>query len=71
MKNLVNLMKQKEDIQRLVDFAGGSRTSDRFLAVKPKLKAPENDLYYWIKKHSVEELESAVAAAETSVSKTH
>lgn len=68
-EELSELNEAKEDIQRLVDFAG-QELADRFLAVKPKLKAPENDLYYWIKKHSVEELESAVVAAETSVSKT-
>lgn len=68
-EELSELNEAKEDIQRLVDFAG-QELADRFLAVKPKLKAPENDLYYWIKKHSVEELESAVTAAETSVSKT-
>ena len=68
-EELSELNEAKEDIQRLVDFAG-QELADRFLAVKPKLKAPENDLYYWIKKHSVEELESAVVAAENSVSKT-
>ncbi len=68
-EELSELNEAKEDIQRLVAFAG-QELADRFLAVKPKLKAPENDLYYWIKKHSVEELESAVTAAETSVSKT-
>ena len=68
-EELSELNEAKEDIQRLVDFAG-QELANRFLAVKPKLKAPENDLYYWIKKHSVEELESAVTAAETSVSKT-
>jgi hypothetical protein len=68
-EELSELNEAKEDIQRLVDFAGQD-LADRFLAVKPKLKAPENDLYYWIKKHSVDELESAVTTAETSVSKT-
>jgi hypothetical protein len=68
-EELSELNEAKEDIQRLIDFAG-QELADRFLAVKPKLKAPENDLYYWIKKHSVEELESAVVAAENSVSKT-
>jgi hypothetical protein len=68
-EELSELNEAKEDIQRLIDFAG-QELADRFLAVKPKLKAPENDLYYWIKKHSVDELESAVVAAENSVSKT-
>ena len=68
-EELSELNEAKEDIQRLVAFAG-QELADRFLAVKSKLKAPENDLYYWIKKHSVEELESAVVAAETNVSKT-
>lgn len=68
-EELSELNEAKADTQKLVDFAG-QELADRFLAVKTKLKAPENDLYYWIKKHSVEELESAVVAAETSISKT-
>jgi hypothetical protein len=68
-EELSELNEAKADTQKLIDFAGQD-LADRFLAIKPKLKAPENDLYYWIKKHSVDELESAVTAAETSVSKT-
>ena len=68
-EELSELNEAKADTQKLIDFAG-QELADRFLAVKSKLKAPENDLYYWIKKHSVEELESAVVAAETSISKT-
>jgi hypothetical protein len=63
------LTEAKADTQRLIDFAG-QELADRFLVIKNKLKAPENDLYYWIKNKSVEELEQTVLAAEGTVSKT-
>ena len=63
------LQEAKADTQRLIDFAGED-LANRFLAVKQKLKAPENDLYYWIKNKSVEELEQFVLEVENSKSKT-
>lgn len=63
------LTEAKADTQQLIDFAGQD-LADRFITIKNKLKAPENDLYYWIKTKSVEELEQAVLAAEGAVSKT-
>ena len=63
------LTEAKADTQKLVDFAG-QELADRFLAIKSKLKAPENDLYYWIKNKSVLELKLAIIAAEQSKSKT-
>ena len=62
-----NLTEAKADTQRLVDFAGED-LANRFLAIKNRLKVPENDLYYWIKNKTVAELEQAVIAAETAKS---
>lgn len=42
------LTESRADMQRLVDFAGAEPAS-RFFTIKNKLKAPKNDLYYWIK----------------------
>ena len=39
------LNEAKADIQRLIDFVG-SEYADKFLAIKHRLKSPENDLYY-------------------------
>jgi hypothetical protein len=63
------LTEAKADTQRLIDFAGQD-IADRFLAIKNKLKAPENDLYYWIKNKTVDELEQAINAAEGTKSGT-
>lgn len=63
------LTEAKADTQKLIDFAGQD-LADRFLTIKNKLKAPENDLYYWIKNKSVEELKQAILSAEGTVSKT-
>jgi hypothetical protein len=63
------LHEAKADTQRLIDFAGQD-LADRFNAIKNKLKAPENDLYYWIKNKTVQELEQAITNAENEVSKT-
>lgn len=63
-----SLTEAKADTQRLIDFAGED-LANRFINIKPKLKAPENDLYYWIKNKTVDELEQAVIAAENTKSK--
>ena len=44
-EELSALNEGKVDTQRLVDFAG-QELADRFLAIRNKLKSPENDLYY-------------------------
>lgn len=63
------LTESKADTQKLIDFAGED-LAKRFLVIKNKLKAPESDLYYWIKKNSVAELEKAIIVAEKSKSKS-
>ena len=67
-EELSELNEAKADTQRLVDFAG-EELANRFLAIKNRLKAPENDLYYWIKNRSPEELEKTVNRLETTKSK--
>ena len=64
-----SLTESKADTQRLVDFAGADLAS-RFFDIKNKLKAPENDLYYWIKNKSIEELEQTVNKIENTKSNT-
>jgi hypothetical protein len=67
-EDLSPLQEAKADTQRLIDFAGED-LANRFLNIKTKLKAPENDLYYWIKNKTVKELEQAVLTAENTKSK--
>lgn len=64
-----NLNQAKADTERLVTFAG-QELADRFQAIKNKLKSPENDLYYWIKHKTPEELAQFVNEVEGSKSKT-
>jgi hypothetical protein len=64
-----NLNEAKADTERLVTFAGQD-LADRFLAIKDRLKSPENDLYYWIKNKTAEELAQFVAEVEGTKSKT-
>jgi hypothetical protein len=59
------LYEAKADTQRLIDFAG-QELADRFLKLRQKLKSPENDLYYWIKNKSVEDLASRLDDIEAS-----
>lgn len=63
------ISESKADTQRLVDFAGQELAS-RFFAIRNKLKAPENDLYYWIKNKTVNELEQTVSNIENTKSNT-
>jgi hypothetical protein len=63
------ISESKADTQRLVDFAGQDLAS-RFFAIRNKLKAPENDLYYWIKNKTVNELEQTVSNIENTKSNT-
>jgi hypothetical protein len=62
-ESLWELTEAKADTQRLIDFAGED-LANRFLQIKNKLKAPENDLYYWIKNKTAEEFEQAIIEAE-------
>ena len=41
----------------------------RFLSIKNRLKSPENDIYYWLKKTPIE-LEDRVNEIENTISKT-
>jgi hypothetical protein len=59
----IKLTEAKADTQKLIDFAG-LELANRFLAIKNRLKAPESDLYYWVKNKTVDDLEQAVIAAE-------
>lgn len=59
------LYEAKADTQKLIDFAG-QELADRFLKLKHTLKSPENDLYYWIKNKSVEDLASRLDDIEAS-----
>ena len=49
------ITESKADEQKLIDFAG-EKLAKKFLSMKQRLKSPENDIYYWLKK-SPEELE--------------
>ena len=64
-----NLSEAKADTQKLIDFAGED-LANRFLAIKNRLKSPENDLYYWIKNKTVDELEDFVTDIENTESKS-
>jgi hypothetical protein len=68
-EELSELNEAKADTLRLVDFAGED-LANRFLAVKNRLKAPENDLYYWIKNKTPEDLELAISNLENTKTKT-
>lgn len=68
-EELSELNEAKADTQRLVDFAGED-LANRFLAIKNRLKAPENDLYYWIKSKTPADLDAAVRSIENSKSNT-
>lgn len=68
-EELDQLNESKADTQKLIDFAGED-LANRFLANKNRLKTPENDLYYWIKNKTPEELEQTIVAIENSKSNT-
>lgn len=68
-QKLNKLYEAKEDTAKLVAFAGED-LANRFLAIKNRLKTPKNDLYYWVKNKSVEELEAAVTEVENTKSNT-
>jgi hypothetical protein len=68
-EELSELNEAKADTQNLINFAGED-LANRFLAIKNKLKSPENDLYYWIKNKTPKDLETAVNTLENTKSNT-
>ena len=66
-EELSELNEAKADTQKLIDFAG-EELANRFLAIRSRLKAPENDLYYWIKNHTPEQLLKAIEDVENTKS---
>ena len=50
------LTEAKADEQKLIDFIG-EEDAKRFFALKQRLKSPENDLYYWLKRDKQELLD--------------
>ena len=66
--NATSLTEAKADVQKLIDFAGQD-LANRFLKIKHRFKSPENDLYYWLKNKTVNELEQAVIELENTSSK--
>jgi hypothetical protein len=68
-EELLALNEAKADTQRLIDFAG-QELADRFLAIRNKLKSPENDLYYWIKNKTPGELDAYIRDRESTKSVT-
>lgn len=68
-EELSELNEAKTDTQKLIDFAGEDLTN-RFLAIKSRLKAPENDLYYWIKNKTLDEFKVFVSGVENVKSNT-
>lgn len=68
-RSYTELTEAKADTERLVAFAGED-LANRFLAVKNRLKTPENDLYYWIKNKTPEELATFLNTIEQSKSVT-
>jgi hypothetical protein len=57
----------KKDEQNLIKFAG-ENLAKRFLAIRQKLKSPENDFYYWIKNKTPQELEAFLNEKESTKS---
>jgi hypothetical protein len=66
-EELSELNEAKADTQRLIDFAGED-LANRFLAIKNRLKAPESDLYYWIKNKTPYDLSQVVTEIENTKS---
>lgn len=49
----VYLIESKVDQQKLVDYVGED-TAKLFFSLKDRLKSPENDIYYWLKREPTE-----------------
>jgi hypothetical protein len=46
---MILLFESKLDKQKFIDFAG-KFTADDFFRLKPRMKPPYNDIYYWMKR---------------------
>lgn len=66
--SLESLNESKEDNQKLIDYVG-EETANRFFKSKSRIKSPENDLYYWLKKDPIE-LEDFLDELENTKSKS-
>lgn len=62
------ILESKADEQRLIDFVG-EETAQKFFKLKPRIKSPQNDLYYWLKREPVE-LQDFLNDLESTKSKT-
>ena len=62
------LNESKEDNQKLIDHVG-EEIAQKFFKLKPRIKSPQNDLYYWLKKEPVE-LQDFLDELENIKSKT-
>lgn len=49
----VYLIESKADQQKLIDYVGED-TAKLFFSLKDRLKSPENDIYYWLKREPTE-----------------
>lgn len=66
--SLESLNESKEDNQKLIDHVGED-IAQKFFKLKPRIKSPQNDLYYWLKKEPVE-LQDFLDELENIKSKT-
>ena len=66
--SLESINEAKEDNQKLIDHVG-QEIADKFFKLKNRIKSPENDLYYWLKKEPVE-LSDFLSELENTKSKT-
>lgn len=57
--SLEHLNESKADEQKLIDFVG-EETAKQYLKLKPRMEQPFNDLYWWIKEGSPQELKDYV-----------
>lgn len=63
----VYLIESKADQQKLIDYVGED-TAKLFFSMKDRLKSPENDIYYWLKKKPYELVNRL---SELQTTKTH
>ena len=63
------LIESKADEQKLIDFAG-EELAQKFFKLKPRMEAPQNDLYFWIKQGDPDYLRTWLLALENIKSKS-
>jgi len=61
-----SLKESKEDIQRLINYAG-EELANEFLDIKSRIKPPQNDIYYWLKR-PLEEFEEFMEESRSAIS---